>query len=205
MIARIVFALGLIGFVVSAQQKKSEPLASAAIDTAAPSGGAADVAAAVDLKTFVIGPDDVVGVKVWREPELSSTLRVRPDGKITLPLGGEVKAAGRTPEQLGQEITKMLGSFVNNPLVMVSVLEVRSKKYSITGEVSKPGAYPLITPTTVLDAILQAGGFKEYAKKKKITIMRNGEQLKFNYGDYVKNKKLAQNVQLQDGDLIVVP
>jgi polysaccharide biosynthesis/export protein len=157
------------------------------------------------LKTFVIGPDDVVGIKVWREPELSSTLRVRPDGKITLPLGGEVKAAGRTPEQLGEEITKMLGSFVNSPLVMVSVVEVRSKKYSITGEVNKPGAYPLIVPTSVLDAILQAGGFKEYAKKGKVTVLRNGTQLKFNYGDYVKNKKKDQNVQLQDGDLIVVP
>jgi polysaccharide export outer membrane protein len=169
----------------------------------APAEGGA--AAPVDPKTFVIGAEDVVLIRVWREPELSGPVRVRTDGKISLPLGGEVVAAGKTPEQLSQDITKALGGFVNSPLVIVSVQEVRSKRYSITGEVGRPGIYPLVSPTTVIEAIVQAGGLKEYAKKSKITILRHGKLLKFNYNDVVRGKNLAQNVLLENGDLIVVP
>jgi len=166
---------------------------------------AADLTVAVDSKTFVIGADDVLRIRVWREPELGADLRVRPDGKITLPLGGEVQAAGRTPEQLGQEVAKALASYINGPLVMVSVLEVRSKKYSVTGEVNRPAAYPLVVPTTILDAIINAGGFRDYAKKKKVTVLRKGKVIKFNYEEVIKGKNLQQNIGVEDGDLIVVP
>ncbi len=164
----------------------------------------ADPPVAVDSKTFVIGSDDVISIKVWREPELSTAVRVRPDGKITLPLGGEVEASGKTPEQLAKEIAKALASYVNSPLVIVSVLEVRSKKYSITGEVGRAGAYPLTAPTTILDAVIQAG-LREYAKKKKITLLRDGKLHKFNYEEVVKGKKVDQNILLEHGDLIAVP
>lgn len=192
----------------AAQQKKGdkqEPPANAPVQQAEKSPAQPEVAAAVDLKTFVIGPEDVLSIRVWREPELSSYAKVRVDGKISVPLAGEVMAAGRTPVQLGEDITKALSGFVNNPLVMVAVYEVYSRKYSITGEVERPGSFPLITPTTVLEALIKTGGFKDYAKKKKITVLRKGVVLKFNYEDVVKGKNPGQNIPLEDGDLIVVP
>jgi polysaccharide biosynthesis/export protein len=204
----LVGLLLLAAFAGAAQQKKGdkqEPPASAPAQQADRNTAQPEISAAVDLKTFVIGPEDVLSIKVWREPELSSYAKVRVDGKISVPLAGEIVAAGRTPVQLSEDITKALAGFVNNPLVMVAVYEVYSRKFSITGEVARPGSFPLITPTTVLEALIKAGGFKDYAKKKKITVLRKGVVLKFNYEDVVKGKKQEQNIQLEDGDLIVVP
>lgn len=194
---------------LAAQKTKQEPDANPiGVKPLEPQAGApadSGAAAPVDPKNFVLGPEDVVLVKVWKEPDLSGPVRIRVDGKISLPLGGELVAAGKTPEQLAQDITKVMSSFVNNPLVIVSVQEVRSKKYSITGEIARPGLYPLVTPTTVMEAIVQAGGLKEYAKKKKITILRGGKLLKFNYDEVIRGKNPAQNILLENGDLIVVP
>jgi polysaccharide export outer membrane protein len=161
--------------------------------------------ASVDLNTYTLGPDDVIAVRVWREADLSGTMVVRPDGKITMPLINEVQAGGLTPVKLGEEITKLLTKFVNSPQVMVSVESVRSKRYYMTGDgIVRPGAYPLSTPTTVFDAITMAGGFREFANKKKITILRGDKRLKFNWTEVVKGKNLAQNVELENNDRVVV-
>jgi polysaccharide export outer membrane protein len=166
---------------------------------------ATGVAAPVDPKTYKVGPGDVLLVRVWREPELSGQVQVRPDGKFTLPLVGELAAADLTPEQITQNITEGLSKFINKPEVMVSVQQILSKKFYITGGVNRTGTYPLVMPTNVLEALSNAGGFKEFANKKKIVIMRGTERLKFNYNDVVKGKKLEQNIQIQDGDHIFVP
>ncbi len=160
---------------------------------------------AVDPNTYRLGADDVIGVRVWREPDLSGQLSIRPDGKITMPLVNEIQAADLTPTQLGTAITAALSKFVNNPQVTVTVLAVRSKRYFISGEVGRPGAYPLATPITVFDALVMAGGFREFAGTKKITIMRGTQRFKFNWNEVVKGKNLSQNIFLENGDRVVVP
>ena len=162
-------------------------------------------AAPVDPKSYVIGPEDILLVRVWREPELSSAVQVRPDGKITMPLIGDVQAAGHTPEDLRGKVIEALSEYINKPEVIVSVQSVQSKKYTITGEVNRTGTFPLVVPVTILEALSNAGGFREFANTKKITVLRNGKILKFNYKDVVKGKNMDQNVLIQDGDYIVVP
>lgn len=161
--------------------------------------------AAVDPKSYMIGVEDVLLIRVWREPEHSGLATVRPDGKITLPLIGDLQAAGLTPEKLDAAVTEALGKYINNPDVIVSVQAVRSKRYYVTGEVNRPGAYPLVTPVTVLEALTLAGGFRDFANKKNITVLRGTQRFKFNYNDVVKGKNLDQNITLQHGDYIVVP
>jgi polysaccharide biosynthesis/export protein len=196
----------------AAQQSKSRK-APAAVGTdpakmAAPKatpGTGAGAPAAVDTKTFVIGPEDGLSVRVWREPELSGNFVVRPDGKISLPLVNEIQAGGLTPEQFAAAITQSLSRYMNRPEVSVSVTAVNSRKYYIQGEVHKPGAYPLVVPTTVLEALVNAGGFREFANTKKITILRNGkDRLRFNYKDVTRGKHTEQNVLLQPGDQLIV-
>lgn len=166
---------------------------------------APNTASGVDPDAYQIGPGDVIGIRVWREPELSQQQTVRPDGKITLPLVGDVVANGLSPNQIRDSITEQLQEFILNPNVMVVVMQVRSKKYTITGEVGRPGSYPLLAPTTVMDALTNAGGFRDFANRKKITIIRGDERFKFNYNDVIKGKHREQDIQLLDGDLIVVP
>lgn len=196
---------------VSGQETAPKPQEPAAVEQpkAAPveveGTGAAALPVTVDPKTFTLGPEDVIYVRVWREPDLSGTLVIRPDGKITLPLVRDVEASGLTPEQLAAAVTKKLTEFINNPQVLVQVQAVRSKRYLITGEVNRPGAFPLAVPTTVFEAIGLAGGFRDFANKKKITIVRGVQRLKFNYNDVVKGKNLSQNVYLENGDKIIVP
>jgi polysaccharide export outer membrane protein len=163
-----------------------------------------EVAAPVDPKSYRIGVEDVLGIRVWREAELSGSVVVRPDGKITMPLAGEIDAAGLTPEQLGQRIAEALSKFLTKPEVIVSVLDVRSKRYYVSGNVLRSGPVPLVTPTTVLQA-LSSAGLGPWAKKSKIVIMRGTQRLKFNYNEVIKGKKLEQNIFLQDGDHIFVP
>jgi len=162
-------------------------------------------AAPVDPKSYIIGPEDQLTVRVWREKDVSGAVIVRPDGKITLPLIGDIQAGGRTPEQLKKDITEKLSEFLNRPEVMVSVTDIRSKKYYIIGQVNRTGAFPLVVPTTVLDALSGAGGFQEWAKKNKIVILRKGKRLKFNYKEVIKGKHLEQNIYLENGDHIIVP
>ena len=162
-------------------------------------------AAPVDPKSYLIGPEDVLLIRVWREPELSGQFMVRPDGKISLPLINELQAGGITPAKLNTQITEALGKYMTRPEVTVVVQQVNSKKFYIQGEVNRPGAYPLVVPTTVLEALVNAGGFKDFANTKKIVILRGSERLKFNYKDVVRGKNLDQNIQVQNGDQIIVP
>lgn len=159
----------------------------------------------VDPSSYKIGPEDVIQIRVWREPELSVQQSVRPDGKITLPLIGDVNANETTPKDLSATIGTKLKEFINNPSVMVTVEQVRSKKYTITGEIGRPGSYPLLTTTTVLDALTNSGGFRDFANKKKITVIRGDERFRFNYNEVIEGKNMEQNIELRNGDLIVVP
>jgi len=169
-----------------------------------PGETAIDAPAPVDPKTYKVGVGDVLSIRVWREAELSGNVVVRPDGRITLPLAGEIEAAGLTPELLGQRIAEALGKFLTKPEVIVSVASVQSKRYYISGNVLRSGPVPLVTPTTVLQA-LSSAGLGQWAKRSKIVIMRGTERIKFNYNDVIKGKKLEQNIFLQDGDHIFVP
>jgi polysaccharide biosynthesis/export protein len=159
---------------------------------------------------FVIGNGDVLAINVWKETEVSHVVPVRSDGRISLPLVGEVQAGGRTPKQLESDISAKLKDYVSEPEVTVIVQEIRSQKFNVLGMVMKPGSYVLTNPTTVLDAIAMAGGFRDFAKKKDIYVLRravDGSQtrLPFNYKDVVKGQKSMQNIALQSNDTIVVP
>ncbi|MGH9641022.1 MAG: polysaccharide biosynthesis/export family protein [Terriglobales bacterium] len=159
---------------------------------------------------YVIGPDDVLSIVVWKEPDFTKVVPVRPDGMISVALAGDVKAAGLTVKELQASLSAKLKAYVDNPEVSVSVQEFHSQKFNILGEVNKPGAYSLTGPTTILDAIAQAGGFKDFAKTKKIYILRtaaDGKQLKlpFNYNEVIKGKQMDTNVELAPRDTIVVP
>ncbi len=200
---------GLLGVTAAAllwgQESQQEAKPAEAPKTVQEESASPAVAAPVDPKSFKLGPEDVLLVRVWREPELSGRVAIRPDGKINLPLVGEMTAAGLTPEQLTAAVTESLTKFINRPQVLVSVQAVRSRKYLISGEVNRPGVYPLVTPITVMEAIVQAGGLREFASKGKITILRGDKRLKFNYGDVVKGKNLSQNIPIEHGDHVVVP
>lgn len=181
----------------------------AAAQPAAPDAKAPQVAD-VNPNTYLIGPQDMLTVNVWKEPEVSQKLPVRPDGMISLPLIGEVKAAGLTPVQLEGAITTPLKKYMSDPQVTVIVTEVRSKTFNIVGQVAKPGYYPLDRQLTVLDAIALAGGFKDFARTKKIYVLRTDtggkqERLAFNYKDVIKGQNMQQNVELRPRDTIVVP
>ena len=175
-------------------------------DPPAPAAVAAPVAVPKD---FVIGPEDVLSVTVWREKDLSADVTVRPDGKVTLPLVNEIQAAGLTPAQLREQLTTAMSRFVADPSVTVAVKQINSLKVYISGQVGKPGAYPLTSPTTVLQLIVTAGGLHEFADTKNIVIIRrqNGQETthRFNYKDVLKGRNLAQNIQLVPGDTILVP
>ncbi len=145
-----------------------------------------------------------------RNLELTKSVPVRSDGKISLPLVGEIQAAGQTPHQLEQVITDKLKSFITTPEVTVVVEKVNSRKYNVLGEVTKPGSYPLTTEMTIMDAIAAAGGFRDFAKKSGVYVLRkspNGQEahLKFNYKDFVKGNNSAQNIKLEPNDTIIVP
>lgn len=160
--------------------------------------------------SFVIGNDDVLAINVWREPEVSRVVQVRPDGRISLPLVGEVVAAGQTPARLKVSLEKLLAEYMNTPEVTVIVQEIRSQKVNILGEVGKPGSYALVRPMTVLDALAQAGGLKDFARPDKIYVLRknaNGTttKLMFDYKAVIKGEKIEQNIELEPRDTIVVP
>jgi polysaccharide export outer membrane protein len=164
-----------------------------------------DKAPAVDPRTYSIGTGDILFVRVWREMDFTGPYTVRPDGKITIPLVGDVQAAGLTPERLGGQLKQALADYINDPDVSVSLQQINSKKYFITGEVGRPGEYTLVAPTRVFDALANASGFRDFANKKKIVIIRGAERIKFNYLDVLKGKDLDQNIFVENGDTIVVP
>lgn len=158
---------------------------------------------------YVIGPADVLGVVFWREPELSGDVTVRPDGRISLPVIGEISASGLHPEALRKVIRTEAEKYVADPNVQVVVRAINSRKVFVTGRVTEPGAHSLTAPLTVMQALALAGGLTEYANAKEIRIIRtvNGQSqtFKFNYKDVARGKALEQNIQLQPGDTVVVP
>ena len=174
------------------------------------SGGTTKPANAVpvDAKSYVLGAEDQIFITVWRSAEFSGQHMIRPDGKITINLVGEVQAAGLTPEALGASIKERLRKVLLEPDVSVSVTQVNSRRYFIEGEVLKPGEYKLVVPTRVLEALVNAGGFKDFAKQTDIRIMRGSTVLHFNYKAAVKGKNISkngdQNVFLEPGDIIIV-
>jgi polysaccharide biosynthesis/export protein len=158
---------------------------------------------------YVIGSQDMLDISVWREPDFSRTVPVRPDGKISLPLLNDMQATGLTPSQLAAELTKSLNKFVTNPQVTIIVTQINSQRFYVLGEAARPGAYTLIPEMTILQALSNAGGFTPYANSKKIYLLReeNGKQQKllFNYKDVISGKRTEQNIVLKSGDTIVVP
>jgi polysaccharide export outer membrane protein len=179
------------------------PAASATEPTAPPSAGPSAVTA-----NYIIGPEDSLQITVWREPTLSATLPVRPDGKISLPLIGDIPAAGFTPMQLAADITTRLKQFVTDPVVDVTVLAVNSKHVFLIGEIMHVGPLAITPGMTILQAIATAGGLTPYANKKHIYILRGdpGHQQKipFDYTRAVKKGDM-QGVALTPNDTIVVP
>jgi polysaccharide export outer membrane protein len=160
--------------------------------------------------SFVIGSEDILAISVWKEADLSRVLPVRSDGKISLPLIGEIQAGGQTPRQLEQAISAMLANYISEPQVTVIVQEIRSQRFNILGQVSRPGSYMLASSMTVLDGIALAGGFRDFAKKKAMYVLRqNGDgtqtRLPFNYNDVIQGKHSSQNVLLKPKDTIYVP
>jgi polysaccharide export outer membrane protein len=168
--------------------------------------GADSVPQPINPQTYLIGPEDILRIEVYRDADLSRMVNVRPDGKITLLLVGDLQAEGLTPERLTAQVKEAYSQFMNNPEVTISVLSVNSKSFTMTGKVIRSGRVPLITPIRIFDALGLAGGFQDFANTKKITIVRGGHRLYFNYSDYVKGKKeaLDQNIWLQNGDTIIV-
>jgi polysaccharide export outer membrane protein len=186
-------------------QTKPEPAKPQSAPPPNPAGTGTDaVGAPVDPNKYLIGPEDILYVKVWREPDFTLPVAVRPDGKITMPLIGDVEAAAQTPLQLTKTVTELLTKYVNNPEVTIFVTDVRSKKYYIIGQVNREGAFPLVTPTTVLDALVNAGGFKEFANTKKIKVLRGNKVFNFNYNEVTKAKHMEQNIYVENGDHIIV-
>jgi polysaccharide export outer membrane protein len=172
--------------------------------------GRGNATAGVANEEFMIGTGDVLSINVWKETEVSRVVPVRSDGRISLPLVGEIQAGGRTPKQLEAEITAKLKDYVSEPEVTVIVQEIKSQKFNVLGMVMKPGSFTLTKPMTVIDAIALAGGFRDFAKQKDIYVLRrnpNGSQKKlpFNYKDVIKGRNLGENVELEINDTIVVP
>ncbi|HZW93516.1 MAG TPA: polysaccharide biosynthesis/export family protein [Candidatus Eremiobacteraceae bacterium] len=159
--------------------------------------------------SFVIGNDDVLAINVWKEPDISRSIPVRSDGKISLPLVGEVQAAGLTPLKLETDIAIKLKNYIAEPEVTVMVQQVNSQKFNILGQVARPGSYVIANSPTVLDAIALAGGFRDFAKQKSIYVLRQGSggesRIKFNYKEVSQGKNMEQNIKLQPGDTIIVP
>jgi len=159
---------------------------------------------------YVIGIGDSLDISVWKEGELSKQVSVRPDGMITLPLVGEIKAVGLSPNQLQDQLTSALSKVLSDPQVTVIVIGINSLSFNIMGNVLKPGYYPLVRPVTILDAIALSGGFRDFAKEKKVYVLRttpDGKQQKiyFNYKDVIRGRNMAQNILLEPRDTLVIP
>jgi polysaccharide biosynthesis/export protein len=163
---------------------------------------------AVNDPDYVLGTEDVIAINVWHEPEMSRAMTVRPDGKISMPLIGELMADGKTPAQLQAELTTKLQTLFKNPDVTVVVQEIRSQKFNVLGEVQRPGMFPLAKPMTILDAVAMAGGFRDFAKPKKMYILRKAKdgtssRIPVNYNNVIRGTD--KNIQLESRDTIVVP
>jgi len=208
--AYILLGLSLAAISTPAQDpKKPEVREGTANKIAGTSAQTADAVAANDT-SYKIGAQDVLRIDVWKEPEVSRAgLPVRPDGKISLPLLNDVQAAGLSPLELSNIITEGLKKFMNNPQVTVSVMDINSRRVYVTGEVTRPGVFPLLPNMTVLQALTSSGGFTQFARTKGIYVLRNegGKQVKypFNYKEVIKGNHSEENIELRSGDTVVVP
>ena len=186
----------------AAPAKPATPASSAKPPVAVPPG----VSVPAD---YVIGPEDVLTIVFWREKDLSSDVVVRPDGRISLPVLQDIDAAGLTPQQLRDSLTKTAERYVEDPNVTVVVKEINSRRVFITGQVAKPGPYNITSPMTVLQLIAFAGGLLEYANEEDIVIMRLEKDTpvsyRFNYKELEQGKNLKQNIALKPGDTVIVP
>jgi polysaccharide export outer membrane protein len=207
----VLFTLTIVPCMVAlAQTRKNSPPPQPAPEKVEaprtlPENASADTTSApVDPKTYVIGAQDILFIRVWREPDFTGPAPVRPDGKITIPLVGEVQASGLTPDRLTDQLKQALSEFINAPDITVQIAQVNSKKFYVAGEVTRPGSYPLVVPTRIFDALNNAGGFRDFANQKDIVIVRGSQRIKFNYKEVVKGKKLEQNIFLENGDTVLV-
>ena len=164
-------------------------------------------ATAVSPTDYVIGPGDVLHISVWNEPQLTVTATVRPDGKITIPLLYEVTVSGMTPDGLQKDFTEKLARYVHKPHVTVTVQEIHSRMVFITGEVQRPGAYPLVSTMNVVQLVARSGGLTDFAKQKKIYVLRADKttRIDVNYEKALKGQAPQQNIDLAPGDTVVVP
>jgi polysaccharide biosynthesis/export protein len=206
----MVSVLLLLPGVAPAQQSSSKSQMSSKELIALNGGSSKDVQNRVTRDpSYVIGPTDVLDITVWKEPEVSRTVSVRPDGRISLPLLNDLQAAGLTPTELAAHITEGLKKFMTATQVTVIVATINSQRIYIIGEVTRAGAYPLVPGMTVLQALSSAGGFTQFANIKNIWLLRQekGQQMKyaFNYKDVTSGKKPEQNVLLKADDTIIVP
>jgi polysaccharide biosynthesis/export protein len=212
----LVFAIlsACAGIAQAAQQDKMSggkdtEVAAARNATAPPADSKPAPVPATTDPAYVIGPEDVLDINVWKEPDVSRVVPVRPDGRISLPLINDVQAAGLSPQELGGMVTEKLRKYFNDPQVTVIVTAINSQRIFVVGEVLRAGAFPLIPGMTVLQALSSAGGFTTFADVKKIHVMRlrDGKniELPFNYRDVLKGDNPAQNIKLEAGDTVVVP
>jgi polysaccharide export outer membrane protein len=199
-----VIALALVaGAGVAAHAQQASPVSTTP-------GSPVPASAPPAISDYVIGPEDLLQITVWKNESLSRELAVRPDGKISMPLLHDIQAAGLTPMQLQEKLSTALGEFMPNPEVSVTVTDVRSYRISVLGEVVKPGVLQLKSDTTVLEAIALAGGFRDFASPSKIVILRKNcdvqtNKIPFNYNRVVKDNRAEGNVTLKSGDVVVVP
>jgi len=209
--------LSLLVMPLHAQQAKhaegsaaaAAPVVVPAVAATADTAPAAAAPSVVPPGDYVIGPEDVLGIVFWRDRDLSADVIVRPDGRISLPLLNDVDVAGLTPEQVRARVVESAKKYVDEPTATVVVRQINSRKVFITGNVERPGTFPLLRSTTVLQLIALAGGLKEFAKAADIVVVRNdsGRQMTFpfNYDDLKRQKNLAQNIVLKPGDTVIVP
>lgn len=161
-----------------------------------------------DTDDYLLGPEDILGISVWKDEALTREVVVRPDGKISFPLVGDIQASGRTTKQLQEELTKKISEYVPDPVVTVMVLQVNSLKVYVVGKVAQPGEYKVGKCINIMQALSMAGGLTPFADSDDIVILRNNggkqEKIKFDYGKASKGEDLEKNIELQTGDVVVV-
>jgi polysaccharide biosynthesis/export protein len=194
----LVFLLVVAGLFCPAQETLATADGSRSSDAKTP---------VVSTSGYKIGVGDVLHIAVWEEPQLTETAVVRPDGKISMLLVSELDVAGMTPEAAQQALTEQLSKFVRKPRVTVTVQEIHSRMVFITGEVQRPGAYPLLDTMNVVQLVARSGGLTDFAKQKKVYVLRaaNSTRIKVNYAKVLEGQAPEQNVQLAPGDTVVVP
>ncbi len=209
--SRTVVALWVFGLAMAVAAKEPSKAPASAPAPTAPADSARTFekpASVVTDSSYVIGPQDVLDISVWKEPDFTRVAPVRPDGKISLPLINDVQAAGLTPVQLAASLAMMLRKYLTQPQVTVIVMQINSRRVYVLGEVNHPGPIPLLPGLTVLQALASAGGFNQFANQKKIYVLRKegGKDARypFNYKNAIRGD-MKQNILLQAGDTIVVP